>query len=126
MFFFCILVFLNNNILNDRYLSEVQYLLKVDKKPMFRNRYNRIPHPVLNTKQERDTYNSDGATIKTAQVKSPGDISFPTDSPSHKAILNKLNSKSKTKKKSGRTLTTRINHNRSIALKRSVINYWGA
>ena len=30
---------------------------KVDKKAMIRNRYNRIPHPVLNTERERDTYN---------------------------------------------------------------------
>ena len=30
---------------------------KVDKKAMIGNRYNRIPHPVLNTKLERDTYN---------------------------------------------------------------------
>ena len=31
--------------------------LKVDKKTKIRNRYNRIPHPTLNTKRERDTYN---------------------------------------------------------------------
>ena len=30
---------------------------KVDKKAMIRNRYNRIPHPALNTKRGRDTYN---------------------------------------------------------------------
>ena len=30
---------------------------KVGKKAMIRNRYNRIPHPSLNTKRERDTYN---------------------------------------------------------------------
>ena len=89
---------------------------------MIRNRYNRIPYPALNTKRERDTYNLDGTKIKTAQVKSQGDSSFPIDG--HKAILNKLNSKSKTE--SGRTLTIRINHNRSIALEQSVINYsWG-
>ena len=29
----------------------------VDKKAMIRNRYNRIPHPALNTKRERDTHN---------------------------------------------------------------------
>ena len=58
---------------------------------MIRNRYNRIPHPALNTNRERDTYNQDGTKIKTAQVKSQGDSSFPTDG--HKAILNKLNSK---------------------------------
>ena len=28
----------------------------VDKKAMIRNRYNRIPHPALNTKREWDTY----------------------------------------------------------------------
>ena len=61
---------------------------------MIRNRYNRIPHPALNTKRERDTYNTDGTKIKTAQVKSQGDIFYPTDG--HEAILNKLNSKLKT------------------------------
>ena len=30
---------------------------KVDKKPIIRNRYNQIPHPALNAKRERDTYN---------------------------------------------------------------------
>ena len=30
---------------------------KVDKKEKIRNRYNRIPHPALNTKRERDSYN---------------------------------------------------------------------
>ena len=30
---------------------------KVDKKAMIRNRYNQIPHPALNTKRGRDTYN---------------------------------------------------------------------
>ena len=33
---------------------------KVDKKAMIRNRYNRIPHPALNTKRESTP------TIKTA------------------------------------------------------------
>ena len=37
---------------------------------MIKNRYNRIPDPALNTKRERDTYNSDGTKIKTAQAKS--------------------------------------------------------
>ena len=35
--------------------------------------------------------------IKTTQVKSQGDSTFPADG--HKAILNKLNSKSKTNRK---------------------------
>ena len=55
---------------------------------MIRNRYNRIPHPALNTKWERDTYNSGGTKIKTAQVKSQGNSFSLTDG--HKAILNKL------------------------------------
>ena len=58
---------------------------------MIRNRYNQIPYPALNTKRERDTYSEDGTKIKTAQMKSQGDSSFPTDG--HKAILNKQNSK---------------------------------
>ena len=53
--------------------------------------------------------------------KPRGHSSFQTGS--HKVILNELNSKSKTNRK--RTnMTIRINHNRSIALERSVINYW--
>ena len=54
-------------------------------------------------------------------MKSQGDSSFPTDG--HTAILNRLDSQRQTKR--GRTLTIRINHNRSIALERSLINYWG-
>ena len=64
---------------------------------MIRSRYNPVPHPASKTEQERDTYNQDGTKIKTAQVKSQGDSSFPTDG--HKAILNKLNGKSKTNRK---------------------------
>ena len=64
---------------------------------MIRNRYNRIPHPALKTKRERDTHNQDGTKTKTAQAKSRGDSSFPTDG--HKAILNKLNRKLNTNRK---------------------------
>ena len=64
---------------------------------MIRNRYNRIPHPALNIERERVTYNYDDTEIKTAKVKSQGDSSFPTDG--QKAILNKLNNKSKTNRK---------------------------
>ena len=71
--------------------------LRVHKKAIIRNRYNRIPHSAQNTKRERDTYNEDGTKIKTTHVKSQGDSSFPTDG--HKAILNKLSSKSKTNRK---------------------------
>ena len=39
--------------------------VKVDKKAMIRNRYNRIPHPAPNTKWEKNTYNYDGTKIKT-------------------------------------------------------------
>ena len=63
----------------------------VDKNAMIRNRYNRIPHPALNTKQERDTYNQDGTKIKTAQVKSQA---LSQQMATSKGILNKLNSKS--------------------------------
>ena len=34
--------------------------IRVDEKAMIRDRYNRIPHPALDTKWERYTYNSDG------------------------------------------------------------------
>ena len=54
-------------------------VLEADKKAMIRNRYNRIPQPALNTKRDRDTYNQDGTKTKTAQVKSQGNSSFPTD-----------------------------------------------
>ena len=50
--------------------------LEVDKKAMIRNRYYQIPHPALNTKQERDTHNQDGTKTKTAQAKCQGDSSF--------------------------------------------------
>ena len=35
-------------------------MLKVNEKAMVMNRYNRIPHPTLDTKWERNTYNLDG------------------------------------------------------------------
>ena len=38
---------------------------------MIRNRYNRIPHPAINTKREMD--NHDGTKTKIAQVNSQGD-----------------------------------------------------
>ena len=103
-------------------LQLVQYtkLIKEDKKAMIRNRYNRTPHPAPNTKRERGTHYQDGTEIKTAQVKSQGDSSFPTDG--HKTVL--INwTVSQRQTESGRTLTIRINHKRSIALERSVI--WG-
>ena len=34
--------------------------IKLDEKAMFWNRYNQIPHPALDTKWERKTYNLDG------------------------------------------------------------------
>ena len=64
---------------------------------MIKNRYNRIPHPDPNTTRERDTYNLDGIKLKTVRVKSQEDSYIPTDG--HKAILNKLNCKSKTNRK---------------------------
>ena len=70
---------------------------KVDKKAVIRNRYNRIPHPAPNTKWEMDTYNWDGAKIKTTQMKNQMDSSFPADC--HNAFLNKMNNKSKTSRK---------------------------
>ena len=71
------------------------FCYKVDKKAINDQEPidNRIPHPTLNIKRERDTYSYDGTKIKTAQAKSQGDSSFPTDG--HKATLNKFNSKSK-------------------------------
>ena len=54
-------------------------------------------HLAPNTKRETDTYNLDDTKIKTAQVKSQEDSSFPTDG--YKAILNKLKSKSKKNRK---------------------------
>ena len=74
----------------------------VDKKEMIRNRYNRIPCPKHQTGKGHLNFdgtngNFDGTKIKTAQEKSQEDSSFPTDG--HKAILNKLNSKSKTNRK---------------------------
>ena len=46
--------------------------LEVDKKAMSRNRYNRIPHPALNTKRERDTHNQDGTQQKQHKRKVKG------------------------------------------------------
>ena len=47
--------------LPDPYTAIVQHfkclIIKVETKAMIRNRSNRIPHPALNIKWERDTYN---------------------------------------------------------------------
>ena len=48
--------------------------------------------------------------MKTARVESQEDTSFPADG--HQGVLNKMNTKS-----------IKINHNRSTALERSVINH---
>ena len=61
---------------------------------MSRNRCNRVPYPAPNTKiNGKETR----AKIKTTQAKSQRDSSFPADG--HKAILNKMNNKSKTNNK---------------------------
>ena len=44
--------------------GRVQFPFSVDKKAMNRNRYNRIPHPALKFKRERETYKKDGTKIK--------------------------------------------------------------
>ena len=64
---------------------------------MIWNRYNGILHPAPNSKWERDTYNLDGTKIKTTQMKSQKDSSFLADG--RKAIVNKVNNKSKTNRK---------------------------
>ena len=87
---------------------------------MIRNRYNRIPHPVLNTKRERDPYNYDGTKQKQHKWKAKGTAL----SQQMATRLSKINwTVSQRQTESGRTLTIRINHNISIALERSVINY---
>ena len=64
-------------IMNTVNTSCLLYLgLEVHKKAMIRDRYNRIPHPALNTKRERDTHNQVGTKTKTAQAKRQGDSSF--------------------------------------------------
>ena len=48
--------------------------LEVDKKAMIRNRNNRIPHPALKTKRERDTHNQDGTNKNSTKEKSRGQL----------------------------------------------------
>ena len=64
---------------------------------MIRNRYNRIPHlpQTPNGKGTRTTKTA--LKLKTTQMKSQRDNSSPADG--HKAILNKMNNKSKTNRK---------------------------
>ena len=59
---------------------------------------------------------------KNNTSEKPRDSSFPADG--HKAILNKINNKSKTKRK-WTNIGIRKNYNRITALERSVINYRG-
>ena len=37
--------------------SDFRRIYKIDEKAIIKNRYNRIPHPTLNTKRERNTIN---------------------------------------------------------------------
>ena len=56
----CIIVNINVDLkcrVGEEVLIRGLRVSEVEKKAMIRNRYNRIPHPVLNTKRERDTYN---------------------------------------------------------------------
>ena len=62
------------------------------------------------------------SNVEISLKENQEESSFPADG--HNAILNKMNNKS-IKTESGQTLTIRINHTRSTALERSVINYWG-
>ena len=85
---------------------------------MIRNRYSRIPHPVLNTngKGTRTTK----MTLNKNNTKQKGQLfpsRWPQGYPKKNEQLVKL--------ESGRTLTIRINHNRSTAFEWSVINYGG-
>ena len=86
--------FTSHWFLSEHILMFKSDLSKVKTMAMIRNRYNQILHPALNTKREKGYLHT---KIKTAQLKSQGDSSFPTAG--HKAILNKLNSKSKTNRK---------------------------
>ena len=61
--------------------------LKVDEKATIRNRYNRIPHPALDTKWERNTYNLDGIKYEQQKQKAKR-IAL------SQAILNKIDKKS--------------------------------
>ena len=76
---------------NKNYILDMSPVNKIDKKAIVKNRYYKIPHPALNTKRERGTYNKDGTKTKTAQMKSQGGSTLPIDG--HTAMLNKLNSK---------------------------------
>ena len=84
---------------------------------MIRNRYKWLPHPALDIKLERNTYSLDGVKENSKSRKPRAD--------GHQAILNKI-TKSHRQSESGRTIIIRINHNRSIALEQSAVNYWGA
>ena len=56
---------------------------------MIRNRYNRIPHPDLDTIREKEHKKIQMAKSKTSQAESQEVSSFPTDA--HQGILSKIN-----------------------------------
>ena len=107
------------------------YILKSDillcqegENAIIRNQYNRISHTSEDTTRETNTNhtNSQDGINKTqhTEAESQGVSSFQANV--HQAILNIINGQRLTG--SGRTNTIKINHNRSAALERSVINYW--
>ena len=61
---------------------------KVDEKGMIRNRYNRIPQPGQDTKQERNKYHIRRHKINAARAENHEDCSFPSDV--HQTIRNKI------------------------------------
>ena len=48
----------DHSIAEAKRVHQAQLKEKVDEKATMRNRYNRTPHPALDTKWERNTYNS--------------------------------------------------------------------
>ena len=92
---------------------------------MIRNRYDQIPHPDPDTKQERNTNNLDCLKKQKKKKKKQykQKVTRTTLSQQMASRLFYIYIK-RIQIESRRTMTIIINHNRSTALEWSVINYW--
>ena len=89
---------------------------------MIRNRYNRIPYPARTPNGKGTPTIKMALKLKQHKRKAKG-TAHSQQMAIRLSLINRTVSQRQTE--IGRTLTIRINHNRSIALECSVINYWG-
>ena len=96
---------------------------------MIRNRYNQIPHPALKTKREIIKHTHTDSSLRKALAANRMNSSFTNRWSFSYLIFTKYvtNIIAEPKYKYGQQEQVTVrNHNRSTALERSVLKYWGA